>query len=279
MPSKIRANTMCPQCGGPKYPHATICRECFTHSDQPRKHAKFSECPACGDAKHPDANLCRACFRNANPPRYVRANSSCPKCGSAKYPSSRLCQSCQRAERSRKSETVSTVDGLCRCGCGDITPIVKVSRPQRGLIAGQHVPFIRGHAWRKHGDGMNPSGLCQCGCGKSTPLATTTANGQVIGKPTRFINGHRHRKSPIDYLVNPDTGCWEWQLSRNCNGYGQTGRGGKKQGAHRYYYEQHKGQIPKGMEIDHLCRNRGCVNPDHLEAVSHSINLKRRNEK
>jgi hypothetical protein len=69
--------------------------------------------------------------------------------------------------------------------------------------------------------------------------------------------------------------CWEWRGSRNPRGYGKISNKGKLLGAHRVSYEIHKGQIPDGLEIDHLCRNRWCVNPDHLEAVSHAANLHR----
>jgi hypothetical protein len=74
--------------------------------------------------------------------------------------------------------------------------------------------------------------------------------------------------------------CWEWQRSCRTSGYGQysTWKDGKRVKnwlAHRYAYEQVVGPIPEGLEIDHLCRNRRCVNPDHLEPVTRSVNQQR----
>ena len=68
------------------------------------------------------------------------------------------------------------------------------------------------------------------------------------------------------------TPCVIWHMYIAPNGYGRAGR--NKQ-AHRMIYEQTKGAIPEGMTIDHLCRNRACVNPDHLEAVPSGVNVLR----
>lgn len=73
--------------------------------------------------------------------------------------------------------------------------------------------------------------------------------------------------------VLPD-GCWEWSGSRNNRGYGQVRLGGRPENggylwlAHRYAYSWLVGIIPSCLEVDHLCRNRACVNPDHMEVVT-----------
>jgi hypothetical protein len=77
-----------------------------------------------------------------------------------------------------------------------------------------------------------------------------------------------------DYLIDELTGCWIWQKAK-AQGYGQTCHHGKVWGAHRWYYTQAKGPIPPGMWIDHLCRVKACVNPEHLEAVTPGENTRR----
>lgn len=76
--------------------------------------------------------------------------------------------------------------------------------------------------------------------------------------------------------------CWIWRGAKrqvrpniwygNIGLGGSTGRGLY---AHRVAYELFHGPIPKGLEIDHVCRNKMCVNPDHLEAVTRSVNIRR----
>lgn len=73
----------------------------------------------------------------------------------------------------------------------------------------------------------------------------------------------------------PNSGCWLWFGAGNGWGYGSLGRGGKAYAAHRLMYEALVGPIPPGLQIDHLCRVRSCVNPTHMEPVTQRVNLLR----
>ena len=75
--------------------------------------------------------------------------------------------------------------------------------------------------------------------------------------------------------VNKTDSCWNWTAGKSDRGYGKFSLNYKHKYAHRVSYELLKGLIPKGLELDHLCRNTSCVNPSHLEAVSHAENMKR----
>ena len=76
-------------------------------------------------------------------------------------------------------------------------------------------------------------------------------------------------------IINPETGCWEWTANRSQDGYGRIKVSGRKVKAHRVSYELTYGPIPEGLQIDHLCRVRCCINPAHLEAVTSRENMRR----
>ena len=70
-------------------------------------------------------------------------------------------------------------------------------------------------------------------------------------------------------------GCWLWTSTIVWNGYGQFRIDNRRVYAHRFAYEQVNGTIPAGLDLDHLCRVRRCVNPAHLEPVTRRENLRR----
>ena len=89
---------------------------------------------------------------------------------------------------------------------------------------------------------------------------------------TRSLADRFHEK----YIIQAD-GCWRWTAAVNGDGYGRIGYGGRgcSMMAHRASWQVHGKEVPDDMELDHLCKNRWCVNPDHLEAVPHKVNVLR----
>lgn len=113
--------------------------------------------------------------------------------------------------------------------------------------------------------------LCECGCRRPVTL-----NKYRI---VRFIKGHNARAARIKdsdrYAIDPVTGCWNWLLAKNDTGYGIETLEYVKYLAHRRFYQDKYGPIPDGLQLDHRCKNRGCVNPDHLEPVTNKVNSRR----
>jgi hypothetical protein len=79
----------------------------------------------------------------------------------------------------------------------------------------------------------------------------------------------------LEKVAKTESECWLWLGPNNGNGYGTINVLGKQSYVHRLMFIYYKGEIPEGKEIDHLCRNRGCCNPEHMEAVTHRENMLR----
>lgn len=91
-----------------------------------------------------------------------------------------------------------------------------------------------------------------------------------------------YKATLVERLMNrtmaDPSGCWLWIGSTNPKGYGHIWDERRRgvYAVHRIVWEHCHGPIPDGLEVDHLCRVRNCVNPDHLEVVDHAANVRRR---
>lgn len=119
-----------------------------------------------------------------------------------------------------------------------------------------------------HSDRRDREGVCACGCGGQTTF--------YRGRYQKYITRHHKRLQGPDYIEEDrgyETPCWVWLRCKNTRGYARLG--GRL--AHRIYYERTHGAIGN-LQLDHLCFTTDCVNPDHLEAVTHIINQHRRRD-
>lgn len=123
-------------------------------------------------------------------------------------------------------------------------------------------------------------GFCHCGCGQQTKIATraNTSRGHVKGLPIRYVNGHNRRMVGSGYVLDErgfSSACWISRRAVSGNGYGKVRVGENHVALHVLNYVMKFGPVPNGLELDHLCRQRGCCNPDHLETVTHPVNVQR----
>lgn len=133
-------------------------------------------------------------------------------------------------------------------------------------------------AWTVLSPGRKPYYvLVQCECG----VVREVVKSQVKSGRSRSCGCRSNDGLPAEsrfwkYVAkDAETGCWNW-TGGTTKGYGSfTHPGRKKCYAHRYSWELHRGTIPDGLVIDHLCRNTRCVNPDHLEPVTQQENVRR----
>jgi len=125
----------------------------------------------------------------------------------------------------------------------------------------------RGHEWSQFAY-IDPRGKRQCReCRRLAALRFRAVS-------PRYLDLHKRQLQWPDRfwaLVRKTNGCWLWQGRVNADGYGIYS--GKS--AHRLAFALLGGDIPDGTEIDHLCRTRNCVNPKHMEAVTHLENVRR----
>lgn len=124
--------------------------------------------------------------------------------------------------------------------------------------------------------GENESPICAFeGCEKPRYGRIPICNGhyqqRAAGKPLTPL---RRAMTPREHIeqrsIDNGRGCWVFR--GESNKYGALRVNNRSRPAHRVSYELYVGPIPAGYQIDHKCRTPGCVNPDHLQAVTHKQN-------
>lgn len=118
-------------------------------------------------------------------------------------------------------------------------------------------------------------GYCRCGCGEQTsiPKYGDVSKGWTKGVPLAYCNGHFTRIGKR-YEIDTATGCWNWLIGLNPNGYASVRCNNRTRVIYKWLWEILNGPTPTGLELDHKCRNRRCINPEHLRLVTHAENMR-----
>lgn len=156
----------------------------------------------------------------------------------------------------------------CAGGCGEL-----LKRGPRSLLAPTCracMPVLADRACSI--GGCDRPAHCKGWC--KPHYARWQRHGDPMGAPPRPTPEQRFASK---WELEPVTGCWRWTGTVMYAGYGVLRIDGRNHRAHRWSYEHHVGPIPAGLELDHLCRNRACVNPLHLEPVTARENQRRSN--
>ena len=110
--------------------------------------------------------------------------------------------------------------------------------------------------------------LCACGCGGLTKSTWKTGHHRRAKGAKPAIATKPIKQRIAESTAETSSGCWEWQLSKCRDGYGRMKVAGKTLRAARVSYTEFKGPIPEGLLVFQVCKNRACVNPDHLEVIT-----------
>ncbi len=95
-----------------------------------------------------------------------------------------------------------------------------------------------------------------------------------LKRTAEFLRAQQFKERLSRFIVQPN-GCWEWQGALDEKGYGRIGFKGRTARVHRVAFEYAGGALIDGLVLDHLCCNRRCMNPAHLEQVTSRENLER----